>query len=225
MMFGISKAISVGVVLSAMAAMGQGAAPAGAAPAAPAASGPAMGLLQPAVMNLQQTMDILRVDKWKTSKEVKAATMDNVGSIRRDVEGTLPGLVTAADAAPNSVAAMLPLNRNLGALYDVVLRVTVIAESAAPGDQADALEKSLTGLESARKALADRLASGVAAEEAKVGDLQKQLNARPAVAAVCPPVAVAAAPEKTTKPTVRRRKKTIPKKKPAEANPAASGPS
>jgi hypothetical protein len=201
-------------------ALGQDAAN-GAAPA-----GTNMGVLQPAVMSLQQTMDSLRVDKWKASKDVKAATTDNIGSIRRDVEGTLPGLVTAADAAPGSLVAMLPLTRNVGALYDVVLRVTVIAESAAPGDQADTLEKSLRGLESARRTLADRQQQMAANEEAKVGDLQKQLSARPVVAPACPPI-VAAAPAKTSAATTRRKKATKPAAKTpaAEAKPAGSGPS
>jgi hypothetical protein len=201
-------------------ALGQDAAN-GAAPA-----GTNMGVLQPAVMSLQQTMDSLRVDKWRASKDVKMATTDNIGSIRRDVEGTLPGLVTAADAAPGSLVAMLPLTRNVGALYDVVLRVTVIAESAAPGDQADALEKSLRGLESARRTLADRQQQMAAAEEAKVGDLQKQLSARPVVAPTCPP-SVAAAPAKTSATTTRRKKETKPAAKTpaAAAKPAGSGPS
>jgi hypothetical protein len=175
-------------------------------------------VLQPAVMSLQQAIGALRVEKWKASKEVKAATTDKIGSIRRDVEGTLPGLVTAADAAPGSLAAMLPVSRNVGALYDVVLRVTVIAESAAPGDQADALAKSLSGMESARRTLADRLQQLAAAEEAQVEDLRKQLNARPAVAAVCPPVASGAAAKTAPAAGAKRRKKAV---KPA-AKPAGS---
>jgi len=189
-----------------------------------AAAGTNMGVLQPAVMTLQQAMDSLRVDKWKASKDVKAATADNIGSIRRDVEQTLPGLVTAADATPGSLAAMLPLTRNLGALYDVVLRVTVIAESAAPGDQADALQKSLSNLESAKRTLADRQQQMAVTEESKAGDLQKQLSARPAVAAVCPPV-VAAVPVKTPAASAKRKKVAPKKTSGVAAKPAGSGTS
>ena len=168
-----------------------------------------MSVLQPAVLNLQQTMDFVRVEKWKAAKEVKGATLDNVGSIRKDVEQTLPGLVTAADAAPESLVAALALSRNVGALYDVVLRVTVIAEAGAPADQVDALEKSLHGLESARRTLADRMQQIATAEELKVGTLQKQLKAQPAVAVVCPPV-VAATPAKTPAAPVKHKKKAKP---------------
>ncbi len=191
---------------------------------APAGPSTAMGVLQPAVLNVQQTMDSLRVEKWKAAKEVKAETTQNIGSIRRDVEATLPGLVTAADAAPASLAAMLPLTRNVGALYDVVLRVTVIAESAAPGDQADALEKSLSGLDAARRTLADRQQQMAATEDAKVAEMQKQLNARPAVAELCPPAAVSApvknAPAAAAK---RRRKRARPSAKVPAASAKASG--
>jgi hypothetical protein len=217
----VKAAVLVGVCIG-VPAFGQDVASGPAA--APAGSN--MGVLQPAVMNLQQALDSLRVDKWKASKEVKATTADNIGSIRRDVEGTLPGLVTAADAAPGSLSAMLLLSRNVGALYDVVLRVTVIAESAAPADQADALEKSLSGLEGARRTLADRQQQMAAAQEARLGDLQKQWNARPAVAAACPPVAVPV-PEKSASTTAAKRKKKVVKpaaKSPApSAKPAGSG--
>jgi hypothetical protein len=197
--------------------------PAGAqAPATGAAALPAtnLGVLQPAVMGLQQTMDTLRVEKWKASKEVKAATAENIGSIRRDLEGTLPGLVTAADAAPGSLAAMLSLSRNVGALYDVAVRVTVIAESAAPADQANALEKSLSGLENARRMLADRMQQMAAAEEARIDDLRTQLNARAATAAVCP-AAVATAPARTSSSSAVKRKKKVakPAARPAPAVP------
>ena len=185
-----------------------------------------MAVLQPAVMSLQQAIDALRVDKWKASKDLKAATTDNIVSIRRDVEGTLPGLVTAADAAPGSVTAMLPLSRNVGALYDVVLRVTVIAESSAPGDQTEALEKSLSGLELARRTLADRQQAMAVAEEAKVGDLQRQLSTRPAVAAACPPVIMPTQPRTTSATAVKRKKKAVPKKAPsAAAKPSDAGQS
>ncbi len=183
-----------------------GQAAAGGAAAAPVTT---MSVLQPAVMTLQQAIDALRVDKWRASREVKGQTGDNVGSIRRDVESTLPGLVTAADAAPESLAALLPLTRNVGALYDVVLRVTVIADSAAPGDQAEALETSLTGLEAARRTLSERQERMASAEALKVVELQKQLSARPAVAAICPPVIVAAPAKSNTTTAARRRKKAV----------------
>ena len=211
---GLIRAVSGLMLVGPFAAFGQGDASGRAA----LPTGTNMGILQPAMMTLQQAMDSLRVDKWKASKDMKAETIDNITSIRRDVEGTLPGLVTAADAAPDSLTAMLSLSRNVGALYDVVLRVTVIAESAAPADQNDVLEKSLSGLENVRRTLADRQQQMAANEEAQIGDLQKQLNARPAVAAVCPPV-VTPAPATASATTARRKKRVV---KPAAKAPAPS---
>lgn len=173
---------------------------------ADASAGPNKTILQSAVMSLLQAIELLRAEKWKASKDVKAGTAEKAASIQRDLKETLPGLVAAADAAPTSLLAELALCRNVGALYDVALRVAVVAESAAPADQADALEKSLSGLEGSRRMLAERMQQMAAVDDAKMGDLQKQLNARPAVAAVCPPAA-AAAPI-----AVAKRKKSVPRK-------------
>jgi hypothetical protein len=175
-----------------------------------------MAILQPAILSLQQTMDFLRIEKWKASKEARAATAQNLASIRSDVEGKLPGLVTAADAAPSSVAAILPLTRNVDALYDVVLRVTVIAESAAPGEQAEALAKSLQGLESARRTLADRAQQFASADQANLVSVQKRLAARPAVAPLCPSVPPPPTARKSS-PT-RHKKSTSKPHESAKAN-------
>ena len=66
----------------------------------------------------------------------------NVASIRRDVETTLPPLLAAADAAPDSAAKALAAYRNVEALYDVLLRVTTAGRMAAPGDQSSALDQA-----------------------------------------------------------------------------------
>ena len=143
------------------------------------------------------------------AKDVREATLTNVGSIRRDLEATLPGLLAAADAQPGSVATALPVERNLGALYDVLLRVTVVAEPAAPMEQTSALEHAMKSLEGARRELSDQLQSSAEAQEQKAVAMQKALNAVPpppvAVAAVgsapCPAVS---APTKRKKPVVKQ---------------------
>jgi hypothetical protein len=177
--------------------------------AAPAPSAGLSATIQPASASVQQAIDGLHVEKWKAARDVRDATAANVGSLRRDLTATLPGLIGAADAAPDSVSAMLPLSRNLGALYDVLLRVTVVAESAAPREQTVALEQAMTSVEGARRTLADRLQSAASAEEQRVSELQKAVVAAKAVAvAPCPPLP--AAPVKTATPA-RRKKKPVAK--------------
>ena len=126
--------------------------------------------------------------------------MNNLGSIHRDLETTLPGLLATADGG--SVAALVPVSQNLGALYDVLLRVTVVAESSAPSEQTAALEQALTSLEGARRSFTERLQSTAEAQERRVAELQTALSARPAPAVV----ASAPAPCKPA-PAAKARKK------------------
>jgi hypothetical protein len=159
---------------------------------------------------LKQAVQQLAVEKWKAPKPVKDTTETNLNSIRRDVAETLPGLLSAADAAPNSVAALLPVSRNLSALYDVVLRLAVVAEAAAPPDQADALESAMTRLDDARRAFADHLQTAADAQERHVIEMQKSMSApAPVVAAPSPPVCP------PLPPSPAKKKKPAPKPAPA----------
>jgi len=198
-------------------AVSSGQTPGSAAPAPIAARATASATVQPALGTLRQTVDGLNIERWKVSKAVREATVANIGSIRRDLDTTLPGLLGTADAAPNSVAGTLPVSRNLGALYDVLLRVTVIADAAAPPEQAASLAQAMTSLEGARRALDDRLQGGAVTQEQRVADLQKTLAARPATVA---PVQAAAEPV-PCKPVTHAKRK--PAAKPAPTTPSAAG--
>ena len=159
------------------------------------------GLVQPSLGTVEQSLEMVSVDRWKASKALKEATTNNLGSIHRDLETTLPALLATADGAPGSVAGMVPVSQNLGALYDVLLRVTVVAESVAPTEQAAALEHGLTSLEGARRAFTERLQGAAEAQDRRVTDLQTALSARPAS------VAMAAAPAPCTPAPVPKTKK------------------
>lgn len=179
-------------------------APAGSQPAAAPAAQPASGqtlasTLQPALDGLHQTMQGLHLDKWKGGG-VRAEAERNISSIMRDLEGALPPLVQSADAAPGSLSAAFPALRNIDALYDVVLRVYDAARVAAPGDQVEALQKTMTSLESARHAFLDQLTATADAQQKQMGELQARLKAQ--VAPVCPappPAPVCPAPKKAVK--------------------------
>lgn len=161
----------------------------------------------PAAQMLGSATHGLTVDHWKTSKAMKDATLGNLASIQKDVDGTLPALTTAANEG--TVTSLLPLYRNLGALYDVVLRVVVVADASAPGDQASGLEQALMSVDVARKKINERLQSAADAQEKQVSDLKKKVS----LAAAAPaPVAVAVPPP--CKPAV---KKKVVKKAPASA--------
>ena len=161
------------------------------------------GLVQPSLGTVEQALEKVFVDRWKASKALKETTTNNLGSIHRDLETTLPGLLAAADRTSGSVAGLVPASQNLGALYDVLLRVTVVAESAAPPEQTAALEQALTSLEGARRSFSERLESVAAMQDQRLTELRTALSARPtpAVAASVPvPCKPAAATKQKKKP-------------------------
>jgi hypothetical protein len=159
-------------------------------------------LVQPAIATLQQTLEVLRPDKWKASDGARQEAAANVISIRRDLDGTLPTLLSAADAAPNSVSRLLPAYRNIEALYDVLLRVVGTGNLAAPNQQSAALERARTSLEDAQRSLGDRIKSTALSQEQQIHNLQVALHAVPPVPApvVCP------TPAPVKKPKRRHRK-------------------
>ena len=166
-------------------------------------------MMQPGIDAVKQALAVVKVDKWKTAGPVKDETVTNIGSIQRDVDGALPGLLTAADAAPDSVAKVFPAYRNIEALYDVLLRVNTVGRISAPAPESAALSQALVSLDDGRRALAERMQNGAVASEKQVIDLRAQLKAVP------PPVVTAAPVCPTT---------TTPAKKPAAKKPAPKKP-
>jgi hypothetical protein len=184
---------------------GPGAALVGQTASAVALANPPSAMLQPALDVLRTAVGAVSVERWKGPSSARSEVETNVASIRRDIGGTLPGLLAAADAAPGSAAKMLPAYRNVEALYEVLLRVDVAARASAPSEQSSALDQALRQLEDGRKALADRLQDDAAAAEKKAGDLQAQLKAIPPPALPQQPVVCPApAPvKKKAKPVVK----------------------
>jgi len=175
------------------------------------------GLLKPSLDALQQTIGAVKVDKWKGGS-VRAEAGSNISSIQRDLQVTLPALLKEADSAPETMSKVLPVLRNVDALYDVVLRVVDGARVAASTEQVSQLQDSLAGLDKGRRALNDRLQDMAAAQEKQVNDLQVKLKAQ--VAPVCPAVPVPVCPAAP----VPAKKKPV-KKKPTPTTPPTTQPS
>lgn len=177
---------------------------AGSEAAAPAAA-PAMkspsAMMQPGIDAVKQALAVVKVDKWKAAGPMKDETATNLGSIQRDVDATLPGLLATADGAPNTVSKVFPAYRNVDALYDVLLRVTTVGRMSAPTQESAALSQALASLDDGRRALAERMQDGTVAGEKQVVDLRAQLKAvpPPAPAPVCPTVPATPTKKTTTK--------------------------
>ena len=167
------------------------AAPVAASPAAPA--GPA-ATLQPALDTVTQTLSTIATAKWKKGN-VRDEANDHIGVIQRDLKETMPPLLTAADAAPNSVSTQLPLSRNIDAVYDILLSVVEAARVSGPPAQVTELDQALRGLNTARGTFDEHIQQSADAAEKQVADLQATVKAQAAVKCpVLPPPVVPVCP-------------------------------
>jgi hypothetical protein len=185
--------------------------------AAPAKAVPVSSLLQPSLDALQQTLGSVRLEKWKGGS-VRTEAAANIASIQKDLQGKLPELTAGADAAPGVMSKVLPVVRNLDALYDVLLRVVDGAQIAAPVEQVDQLTQAMAGVEKARLALSDRLEEMAAGTEKQIVVLQASVKPQPAP--VCPVVAPAPAAQPAPKKRVAKKKPATP---PQTATPQPQG--
>ena len=192
--------------------------PASSGQPAPIASKPSE-LLNPALSQIGQTIAGLNISRWKAPSEVRSAVQQNIDSIQHDLNGTLPGLLSSADAAPDSVSAVFPVYRNIDALYDVLLRVSETANLAASQNEAESVTSALSKLESARADLGNSIINASTNNETEVVKLRASIQQAAAAKAATPPTTTVVddGPAKTTS-TVKR------KKKPAPAAPAAVAP-
>ena len=188
------------------------------------APGPAATLpsasIQPALDVLRTAVGQLHIDRWKASTPIRSEAQNNLASVQRDVQTTLPALLATADAAPGSAAKVLPAYRNVEALYDVTLRLVVAARLAAPTNEMSALDQALAGLDNGRHALGDQLQRNTDAQDAQVLHLQAALKAVP------PPQPPPPEPAPVKCPVTQTHKKaTTAAKKPATPSTSQTAPS
>ena len=190
------------------------------APAAPKSS----ELLSPALSQISQAIVGLNISRWKAPGEVRSATQQNVDSIQRDLSGTLPGLLSTADAAPASVSAVFPVYRNIDALYDVLLRISETAELAAPPNEISSVSSALSKLESARTDLANAILNASKNTETEVVKLQASIQQAATAHPAPPPTTTVVNDGPPAKTTPAKRKKK-PAAAPATTAPSSSSPS
>jgi hypothetical protein len=208
----------------------------GAAPqATPAPPVPtASETLKPALVGVLQTLGSLKLDKWKKGS-VREEAGSNIDTIQRDLEETLPPLIKAADAAPTTISKILPVTRNIDAIYDVLVHVFEAARVSAPGDQIAQLQQAMDSLEKARIKFGNHLQETAEAQEKSVVELRTTVQtqqaslhaaaATPPVTPTCPAPAPAhkkkrAAPATTTSTTPTKPPATTP----SAATPPATPP-
>jgi hypothetical protein len=190
--------------------------PAGAPAAQPAVLPPALEQIRLAVAGLNGALGDLAVQRWKLSGDARRAIQADLDSIERDISGTLPTLISAAEANPDKISTAVSVYRNVDALYDVLLRVTLSAQMAGARDSA-VLEQQRALLEAGRSRLGAALLSASQAQETEL--LRLRAAAAPPKAASAPAHVVVNDGPTAARPRSRRRR--TPAARPAtEAQPA-----
>jgi hypothetical protein len=176
-------------------------------------------ILQRALDEVKITVGGVRLEKWKRGT-VRDEAGTNIDAIQRDLQGTLPGLLRDADAAPGSLTKVLPLSRNVDALYDVMVHVVEGARVVGTSDQVGQLQTALSDLEKARVSLDNQIQQTADMQEKQMVDLRSTVQKQDAslrTAATPPPAPKCPAPPT---PAKRKRRSTS-----STAKPAASGSS
>jgi hypothetical protein len=167
------------------------------------------------VDRLNRALASINIQKWKAPGDVRQTASADVDSMERDLSGTLPSLISAAQANTSKMSPAFAVYRNVDALYDVLLRVSETAQLAGSND-ARILEQQRADLEAARTQLGAALVQATQAQDNEVVQLHTAAAAAAPAAAPASKTVVDDGPPAKPKSTRRTRKPTPP--------PAASAP-
>lgn len=163
----------------------------------------------------------LRIERWKTSAASKKDALAAVDSVQRNLQGTLPDVISQLRASPEDLPATFKLYRNLDALCDVFGSVAEGAAQLGTKDEQQALANDLDGFSSTRKQMAQRMETLSSAKEAELVRLRADLKtAQAAIPAPPPKKIVIDDNEPPKKPAVKKK----PAAKPTATSPATKPP-
>jgi len=146
-----------------------------------------LGPLKTTASAMQTDVETMRIEKWKTDASTKRQTQANVDSIRRNLQSGLPEIMSQLSASPEDLAASFKLYRNLDALYDVFGSVVESAGAFGSKDEFQSLSNDMTGLESARRSMGERMQKLAGAKEDELARLRSQVKTLSAAAPPPPP--------------------------------------
>ena len=176
--------------------------------------------LQQTARSIQSDLEKTRIEKWKTDAATKRQTLANMESIQRNLRSALPEIVTELNNAPEDLAASFKLYRNLDVLNDVFGLVVESAGAFGSKDELQNMDNDLTGLESARRALGERMQKLAASKEDELRRLHTQLKTLTTAPPLPPKKIVVDDTEPPKKPT--KKKVTKPKPPATDVPPSAS---
>jgi len=180
-------------------------------------------ILQRSLDEVRITVGNVKLDKWKKGN-VRDEAGTNIDAIQRDLQGTLPALLKDADSAPGTLTKVLPLSRNVDALYDVMVHVVEASRVVGTGDIVGQLQQALNDLEKARVVLDNQIQQTADMQEKQVIDLRTTVQKQDASlrAAATPPPAPKCP---TTTTTTRRKRAAKPAATPGANSKPAGNPS
>jgi hypothetical protein len=174
-----------------------------------------LGQLEATTKLTQADLTKLRIERWKTDGSSKKQALADVDSVQRNLQNALPEMIGQLRNSPEDLAATFRLYRNLDALYSVLGGVVESAGAFGPKDDFQTVSNDLSGFESARKQLAERLENLAGSKEQEIVRLRTDLKTAQAAIPVTPP-------KKIVIDDTEPAKKPVVKKKPAPKKPAGA---
>jgi hypothetical protein len=169
--------------------------------------------LEQTAQSIQSDLAKTHIERWKTDGATKRQTLADVESIQRNLQSALPEMIAQLKSSPEDLGASFKLYRNLVVLYDYFRSVAESAGAFGSKDEYQSLSNDMNGLESARRALGERMQKLTASKEDELTRLRVQVKK---LSAAPPPP-----PQKIvvddTVPPKKPAKKKVTKPKPAPA--------
>src|SRR5215472_17586941 len=166
-----------------------------------------LGQLEGTSKDTQSDLAKLRIEKWKADGSYKKQALGNVDSIQRNLQGALPEIITQLRSTPEDLPATFKLYRELDALYDVLGSVAEGTGAFGSKDDFQSVSNDLSGFESARRQLAERIETLASSKEAEITRLSAALKTAQAAAAEPPKKIVVDDAEPAKKPAPKKRTK------------------
>ncbi len=178
--------------------------------------------LEAASKSTQGDLSKLRIDRWKMDGSSKKQMLANIDSIQRNLQDALPEIILQLRAQPEDLPATFKLYRNLDALYDVLGNVVEVTGAFGSKDDFQSVSNDLSGFESGRKQLAQRIDTLSSAKEAEIVRLRTDLKTAQAAIPATPPKKIVV--DDTEPPKKPVKKKPKPKTPPANTPPGQTPP-
>jgi hypothetical protein len=176
--------------------------------------------VQQTSQSMQADLGKARIDRWKLDATAKRDLQGNADSILRNLQSALPEIIGQLNNAPEDLSASFKLYRNLDALYDVFGPIVESAGALGSKDEFQSLSNDMSALQSARRALGDRMQNLAATKESELARLRNQVKMMQASTPPPPPKKIIV--DDTEPPKKPAKKK--PAKPPAQKPPVATHP-